>query len=81
METVSYDEGYRKALIDIHKWMTIAEFGLKDARINNTKGVLGCLSCILDNQDTFMQEQEDFAVYFIKEGKKIKYSTTPPDNL
>lgn len=79
IETVDYYEGYRKALIDFHKWLTVGESGLISARLNHAKGILGSLACILENQDTFMQQQESFTVYFIRDGKKWIYSETPPD--
>ena len=67
---ILYNEGYKQALRDVHKWFLNAN-GLTGLHMWNKNGVLALLNYFAIHGDELQREQEFLMLNIIKDKKKI----------
>lgn len=73
-KSVVYEEGYRKALMDVYVYFQKWEPQFRsDRKRNNVKNVVWLLECLLENVPVFARFGSETPIHFQNDGKKLKY--------
>ena len=70
LQELDYENGYKKAVIDITNYIDKHSASLKFNKMFNHKGLHALLAGIIDNIDTFMNEAED-TEFIVTKDKRV----------